>query len=369
MTLNIDITHRQGDFTLAATFETGEGLTVISGPSGSGKTTLVNLVAGLSPLGEGRITFGEKVWNDTRAGIFVPPHRRRIGYVFQEARLFPHMSVAANLAYGMARVPKAGRGERIDRVAGLLRIAPLLARRPANLSGGERQRVALGRALLSDPALLLMDEPLSALDAALKAEILPDIERIRDEAKIPILYISHAMDEVARLATRVVALQAGRVIAIGGPEAAFAAQLHGQGARAGAFIAATVERHLPEEGLTVAASPAGTLYLRAAPVRERQAVRVFVPAADIVLSRGLPEEISTLNRLEGIVVSVNAAPASVSVELDCNGVRLAADVTRLSATRLRLAPGERVMALFKALAMEPETLYRRSSPVESIETR
>ena len=369
MTLTFDITHVQGDFTLQAQAGTGEGLTVISGPSGSGKTTLINLIAGLTPLQDGRIAFGDTVWNDTAAGLFVPPHKRRIGYVFQEARLFPHMSVRANLAYGMGRVPRGERAGRIERIASLLRIAPLLERRPANLSGGERQRVALGRALLSDPQLLLMDEPLSALDAALKAEILPDIERIRDEARIPILYISHAMEEVVRLATRVIALEAGRVVATGGPEAAFASALDGSGARAGAFIEATILEHLAGEGLMLATSQAGTLYLRAASVLVGQSVRVFIPAADIILSRGLPEEISALNRLSATVVALTPGTASVMVELDCGGARLSAEVTRLSAARLGLAPGEKVEALFKAVRLAPETLYRVSSGLESIPAR
>ena len=369
MTLTFDITQAQGDFTLQAKAEAGEGLTVISGPSGSGKTTLINLIAGLTALQEGRIAFGDTVWNDTASSLFVPPHKRRIGYVFQDARLFPHLSVRANLAYGMGRVPRGERVGRMDRIAALLRIAPLLERRPANLSGGERQRVALGRALLSDPQLLLMDEPLSALDVALKAEILLDIERIRDEARIPIIYISHAMEEVARLATRVIALEAGRVVATGGPEAAFASALDGPGTRAGAFIEATILEHLAGEGLMLAASQAGTLYLRAANLAPGQSVRVFIPAADIILSRGLPDEISALNHLSATVVALMPGEASVMVELDCNGVRLTCEVTRLSAARLRLAAGEKVEALFKAVRIAPETLYRVSSGGESIPAR
>lgn len=364
MSLVIDVTHRQGDFTLTAALTAGEGLTALSGPSGSGKTTLINLVAGLTPLERGRIVFGDTVWNDTQAGVFVPPHRRRIGYVFQEARLFPHMSVRANLAYGMGRVPKAERPARMARVAGLLRIANLLGRRPSGLSGGEKQRVALGRALLASPDLLLMDEPLSALDAALKAEILPDIERIRDAEGIPILYISHSMDEVARLATRVLALDKGQVVATGWPEAAFASAA--PGLRPGSFLKAAIAELLPEEGLMLALSQAGPLYLRAAPVSVGQPVRVFVPAADVVLASGLPEEISTLNRLPGTVAAVRPGPTSIAVELDCNGERLLAEVTRLSAERLGIAPGKSLYALFKTVRMEPESLFRQAvqSPAE-----
>lgn len=355
MTLTVDISHRQGDFTLAAAFSAAEGLTALSGPSGSGKTTFINLVAGLIPLQNGRILFGDTVWNDTSAGVFMPPHRRRIGYVFQEARLFPHMTVRANLAYGMGRVPKAERAARMARIADVLRIAPLLDRRPSGLSGGERQRVALGRALLSQPDLLLMDEPLSALDAALKTEILPDIERIRDAEGIPILYISHSMEEVARLATRVVALKAGQVVAVGGPEAALIDTATGPGS----FLAATIEEIFAGEGLMLARSAAGPLYLRAAPVSPGQKVRVFVPASDVVLAIGVPDAISTLNRLEGVVAELQMGPNAARVELDCNGERLTAEITRRSAERLAIAPGVKLNALFKAVRMEPESLFRQ----------
>ncbi|MCX8996348.1 molybdenum ABC transporter ATP-binding protein [Rhizobiaceae bacterium BDR2-2] len=358
MTLQVDITQKQGDFTLRAAFSGADGLTALSGPSGSGKTTLINLIAGLVPLQEGRIVFGGTVWNDTRKGIFVPPHRRRIGYVFQEARLFPHISVRANLAYGMGRVPKAERPARMARVAGLLRIDHLLDRRPSGLSGGEKQRVALGRALLSAPDLLLMDEPLSALDAALKAEILPDIERIRDAEGIPILYISHSMEEVARLATRVVAMEAGRVVATGGPEAALASAIPGK--RAGAFLDATIAEIMDGEGLMLARSAAGPLYLLAAPVSVGKAVRVFVPASEVMLSVGLPQEISALNRLSGTVAGVKEGAASVTVELDCGGETVLAEVTRRSAERLGIAPGVALNALFKAVRMEPESLFRQT---------
>ena len=367
MSLHVDVTHVQGDFTLSAAFEAGEGLTALTGPSGSGKTTLINLIAGLTPLQKGVIRFGDKVWNDTGAGVFVPPHRRRIGYVFQEARLFPHMSVRANLAYGMARIPRAERVGRMARIADLLHIAPLLGRRPSGLSGGEKQRVALGRALLSAPDLLLMDEPLSALDAALKAEILPDIERIRDREGIPILYISHSLEEVARLATRVIALQAGRVVAMGGPEALFAAE---EG-RKGAFLSATISAVL-EDGLMLAHSAAGPLYLRAAPVSPGQSVRVFVPAADVVLADGFSGEISTLNRLEGIVIGCRPNASSVTVELDCNGERLLAEITRRSAEKLGVDLGKRLHALFKTVRIEPENLFRQplhSLPEDGMESR
>ena len=216
MTLEVAVEKRLGQFELAADFAgAGGGLTAIFGPSGSGKSSLVNLIAGLTRPDRGRITVDGQVLVDTAARIFVPMHRRRIGYVFQDARLFPHLSVRQNLGYGRFFTPRAERYADLDAVVDLLGIGALMGRRPAALSGGERQRVAIGRALVASPQLLLMDEPLASLDEARKAEILPYIERLRDEARIPIVYVSHSVAEVARLASEVVVLTAGRVAATG----------------------------------------------------------------------------------------------------------------------------------------------------------
>ena len=215
MNLAVDIAHRLGRFDLRATFAAEGNLTALFGRSGAGKTTLVNLIAGLSRPERGRIAIGDVTLVDTAGGIFVPKHRRRVGYVFQEGRLFPHLTVRRNLLYGHWFTPRAERYQRFDRVVELLGIAPLLERRPHSLSGGEKQRVAIGRALLASPRLLLMDEPLAALDEARKAEILPYIERLRDEAKVPIVYVSHSIAEVTRLANTVVVLSEGRVAAAG----------------------------------------------------------------------------------------------------------------------------------------------------------
>jgi len=211
----VDISHRLGDFAIEARFDSAGRLTALFGPSGSGKTTLINMIAGLIRPGKGRIEVEGRVLVDTDAGIFMPKHRRRIGMVFQDARLFPHMSVAGNLRYGRWFTPPSERYAEMDAVVELLGIGPLLGRRPARLSGGEKQRVAIGRALLASPKLLLMDEPLASLDEARKAEILPYIERLRDEAGVPIVYVSHAIAEVARLATTLVVLSDGRIAAVG----------------------------------------------------------------------------------------------------------------------------------------------------------
>jgi molybdate transport system ATP-binding protein len=216
--LALDVEKRLGEFTLAAKFAAAEGATALFGSSGAGKSTLVNLIAGLIAPDRGRIALDETVLFDAAARIDVPPHRRRIGCVFQEGRLFPHLTVRRNLDYGryMSGLPHDDAGMR--HIVELLDIGRLLDRRPGKLSGGERQRVAIGRALLMRPRLLLLDEPLASLDAARKREILPYLVRLRDDAKVPMLYVSHLADEVRHIATRVVRIEDGRIAAQGGLE-------------------------------------------------------------------------------------------------------------------------------------------------------
>jgi molybdate transport system ATP-binding protein len=216
--LSVEVEKRIGDFSLAARFETAAGATALFGPSGAGKTTLVNMIAGLVTPDRGRIALDDIVLFDSATRTNLPAHRRRIGYVFQEGRLFPHLSVAQNLDYGRWMSGLPADAAETDRVIALLDIRPLLARRPGKLSGGERQRIAVGRALLMQPRLLLLDEPLASLDARRKADILPYLERLRDEAMVPMVYVSHHADEVRRIATSVVRIEAGRVMAVGGPE-------------------------------------------------------------------------------------------------------------------------------------------------------
>jgi molybdate transport system ATP-binding protein len=215
MTIAVDIEHRLGAFLLDAQFEAGGGLIALFGRSGSGKTSVVDIVAGLVRPDRARVCVDGTVLIDTEKGIFVPRHRRRIGYVFQEGRLFPHLTVRQNLLYGRWFAPRGKDGEALERVVDLLGIGGLLERRPGRLSGGEKQRVAIGRALLADPRLLLMDEPLASLDEQRKTEILPYIERLRDESEVPIVYVSHSIPEVARLATTVVLMSDGKVAAAG----------------------------------------------------------------------------------------------------------------------------------------------------------
>lgn len=216
--LCVDVEKRLGDFVIAVRFQSAAGITALFGASGAGKSTLVNMVAGLIAPDRGRITLADTVLFDSAARINVPPHRRQLGYVFQEGRLFPHLTVAKNLDYGRRMRRLARNPADMKHVVDLLDIGHLLARRPAKLSGGERQRVAVGRALLLRPRLLLLDEPLASLDAARKREILPYLEKLRDEMKIPMIYVSHNAGELRRLAATVVRLEGGRVVATGGVE-------------------------------------------------------------------------------------------------------------------------------------------------------
>ena len=218
MMLSVDVEKKLGEFTLNAAFTTDGGATALFGPSGAGKTSIINMIAGLLAPDRGRIAHGDEVLFDSAARKNLPAHKRRAGYVFQDGRLFPHLSVARNLDYGrwISGLPRDGAA--FAHVVDLLDIGALLKRRPGALSGGERQRVALGRALLLNPRLLLLDEPLASLDAARKAEILPYFERLRDEARVPILYVSHNAGEVQRVANRIVMIEAGRVTRTGGVE-------------------------------------------------------------------------------------------------------------------------------------------------------
>jgi molybdate transport system ATP-binding protein len=216
--LALDVEKRLGNFTLVAKFEATSSVTALFGPSGAGKTSIVNMIAGLVAPDRGRIVLGDDVLFDSAAGINTPPHRRHIGYVFQEGRLFPHLSVRQNLDYGRWMRGLTADSDETARIVGLLDIGHLLDRRPGHLSGGERQRVALGRALLMRPRLLLLDEPLASLDRARKLEIIPYFARLPDEAKVPMIYVSHQAGEIVRLASHVVRIEGGRVIASGGLE-------------------------------------------------------------------------------------------------------------------------------------------------------
>lgn len=348
MTLRVDIAHAYPGLALEVAFDAPPGVTALFGPSGAGKTTVAHAVAGLLRPDRGLVRLGDTVLTDTARRLHVPPHRRRIGCVFQDARLFPHRTVRGNLAYGQRRADAAA----FDRIVALLDLAPLLPRGIAGLSGGEAARVAIGRALLSDPRLLVMDEPLASLDASRRMEILPCLERLRDEAGTPILYVSHAVDEVARLATTLVMIDRGRVRRAGPAEALFAdpALMPLFGPRGGALIAGTVAGHHPD-GLTEVRAAGGTLWLPALAAAPGAAIRLRIPAQDVILARTRPEGLSALNVLAATVTGVLADDAGVTVALAAGGPTILARITARSAAALALTPGTACFAILKSVAL------------------
>lgn len=358
MTLHIALKHRFGAFDLDVTIQAPAGVTALFGRSGSGKTTIINAVAGLIRPDQGHIRLGDQVLFDSRLAINLPPHRRRIGYVFQDARLFPHLTVRQNLTYGRWFAPK-GAGPSFDHIVDLLGIGPLLARRPGTLSGGEKARVAIGRALLSNPQLLALDEPLAALDEPRKAEILPYLERLRDDLRLPILYVSHAMSEVARLADTVVLIEAGRVTATGTTAEMLSnpATAPGLGLReAGALLTARVAAH-EEDGLTRLDGPTGPLWLPHVNAAPGTALRLRIMAQDVMLATRRPEHISALNILPAVVrdIRMGEGPGAL-VRLDIGSETLLARITRRSAQGLALAPDQPVFAVLKAVSVAQENV-------------
>lgn len=356
MTLSVDIRHRLGAFSLEAAFTSEGGVTALFGRSGSGKTSIVRIIAGLIRPDHGRVSLDGTVLADTDRQVLLPRHRRRFGYVFQEARLFPHLSVRQNLNYGRWFAPKNERSESFDGVVDLLGIAALLDRRPSKLSGGEKQRVAIGRALLSSPRLLLMDEPLAALDEARKAEILPYLERLRDETKIPIIYVSHSIAEVARLANRVVVMRDGKVETVGSAVDIFS-QLSGPLAvdrrEAGVLLEGRVEEVDIRHNLTVVALKAAKLFVPGQAAAVGKTVRVHIPARDVMLATARPEGLSALNILEGAVKDIGMmADGTAEVRVDCSGDTVLARITQFSAERLGLRAGLPIHAIIKTVALE-----------------
>ena len=348
---------KRRDFALDVAFDGGTGVTALFGPSGCGKTTVIRLVAGLERPDEGRVILGERVLTDTAAGVALKPHRRRIGLVFQDAQLFPHLDVATNLAYGRFFTPKAARRIEREAVVEVLGIGHLMKRRPATLSGGERQRVAIGRALLTSPDLLLMDEPLAALDDDRKLEILPFVERLRDEFAIPILYVSHSVEEVARLAATVVRLEQGRVSQIGRPAevlapTAVARAMHRFEAMS--VLTGRLARFDADYGLSMIDHPAGRIVLPGALSEIGGEVRLAVRATDVTLSLGRSHHVSVRTSLSGRVVRVDTdhGPfALVTMDL-VGGDRLHAYATRLAVDDLGIDVGDEVNALIKAVSID-----------------
>lgn len=353
--LDLSVIRQQGAFRVEVALAAGAGVTALFGPSGSGKTSVINMVAGLTRPDQGRIVVDGKVLFDSQARVDVAPERRRLGYVFQDGRLFPHLSVRSNLTFGRDRTPQAERRVDFDAVVEVLGIDHLLDRRPALLSGGEKQRVAIGRALLASPRILLMDEPLAALDANRKAEVLPFIGALSRRFGIPILYVSHSMDEVLALADTLVLMDQGRAAAIGPTEDLLSRpELRPLTGRwdAGAVVRATVAGHDPQTGITRLDFAGGTLQMARNHLPVGAAVRLRIHASDVALALDPPGRVSVRNILAARVVSVSDAEGQmVDVILDCGGTRLWAQISRHAQTELALAPGLLVHAMIKAVTM------------------
>jgi molybdate transport system ATP-binding protein len=344
-----------GTFRLDADFEApSSGVTALFGASGSGKTTVLRCVAGLERVEQGRFWLDDACWQDQDERVFVPPHKRPIGYVFQEPSLFPHLSVRRNLDYGLRRVPASRRRVDLEQAVELLGVTRLLDRGPERLSGGERQRVAMARALLTSPSLLLMDEPLAALDTQSKAEILPYLERLHAELSIPVLYVSHSPDEVARLADYMVLMEAGRVSAQG-PLSRMMTRLDlplARGEHAEALLEGVVAGHDEVYHLTEVSAAGAAIVIPREDLAIGQRVRLRIQARDVSLALMPPERSSIVNVVPARVAELDPyAPGQVSVRLLVDGAVLLARVTERSVDQLGLEPGREVYAQVKGVAL------------------
>jgi molybdate transport system ATP-binding protein len=362
MSLDLNITKRLGTFTLDVGFTAPNGVTAVFGRSGAGKTTLINVVAGLSAPDSGHIALNDTPLFDAAQRINLPAHKRRMGYVFQDARLFPHMDVTQNLRFGLRHAPAGSTGPSLDEVADLLGLTDLMKRRPTDLSGGEKQRVALGRALLSRPKMLLMDEPLAALDGQRKDNILPYLERLKSGAAgLPILYVSHALDEIARLADQLVILTKGKIAASGSIFDVLAdptiVPLVGV-RQAGAVLQATVMEH-GDDGISTLKTNAGTLELPGVAAPVGTLVRLHVLAQDVILSRTRPTGLSSVNILPVTVKSIRTGDGpGAAISLDAAGDQLLARVTARAVQDLDLSQGVTCFAVIKATSIAATSIGR-----------
>ena len=351
----VDLKVVRGEFRLEARFNAPTpGVIALFGASGAGKSTLVNAVAGLTAVASGQLRLDSTVWLDEHTNV--PAERRRIGYVFQDARLFPHLDVLGNLAYGERRAPATGRFVEREDVVTLLGLSGLLGRGVQQLSGGERQRVALARALLSQPRLLLLDEPLAAIDVARRDEVLPYLEKLRDRYAIPMLYVSHQYEEVLRLATHVVLLEAGRVIGTGTPaEISLDSRLRRYIApeAVGAVLDVEVIEGAARSGLATVALGAERLRLVARGVAAGARLRVQVLARDVILGTEAPRALSVRNLLRGTLVALEQdGPDHVLATVGVGGARLLARITPEARSELKLEPGRAVWVLVKAASFQ-----------------
>ena len=353
--ISLDISVRRGDFALNAAFEApSNGIVALFGTSGSGKTTVINAIAGLIRPDSGHISVAGHVLFDSEAGIDLPTAGRRLGYVFQEGRLFPHMSVRRNLLYG--RREDSGASPTLSEAVELLGLEHLLNRRPGSLSGGERQRVAIGRALLANPRILLMDEPLASLDGARRAEILPYLAKLRGALDIPIVYVTHQMDEIIQLADTMVLIDDGMVTASGSVESLTSrldlAPLTGR-QDAGAVLACKVTEPDTEYGLSRLEFTGGALWASAVDLPVGTAIRVRVGARDVAIALTPPKDVSMLNVIEATITEIGEpSGAQVDIRLLAGEDVLWARLTRRSVAELRLRTGMRVHAMIKSVSID-----------------
>jgi len=353
--IELDIKASLGDFRLRTAFNVEGAITALFGPSGSGKTSLVRMIAGLETPSAGLIRIGERTLFDKAASINLPPPRRRVGYVIQEANLFPHLTVRQNLSFSSWAGGRKGTIKLSD-VCEVLGIEQLLGRKPERLSGGERQRVAIGRALLSDPSILLLDEPLSALDINRKLEILPFLEQIRDEFEIPMIYISHSVDEVTRLADCLVVMDEGNVTAFGPIEEVLGGldiRGSGDGLEAGSLISGVCSRFDEEMALAQIMVEDQLVNLPISAMQPATPVRLRIKANDVALALSKPKDTSIQNMLECHITAIDeVGPSHMEVTLKLGGQQIRSRITRKSAADLNLAQGDKVTALLKAVALE-----------------
>lgn len=343
------------DYSLAVDLELpGEGITALFGPSGAGKTTFLRAIAGLERARGSHIAVGGEVWQDDARGIFIPTHRRALGFVFQDVILFDHLNVKRNLEFGMKRVPEPQRKISLDHAVDLLGIAHLMERMPCTLSGGERQRVGIARALATSPRVLLLDEPLTALDMQRKSEIMPYLERLSEELNIPMLYVSHALDEVARLADHIVLLEAGRVLASDSTNSLLTRLdmplAHGDAAAA--VISGRVSSRDSEFQLACVDFPGGQIFLPNDTINIGQSVRLRIQARDVSLTLERQSGTSILNSIAATVVDLSDdSIGQMMVGLDAGGTRLLCRITKKSASTLELKPGKTLYAQVKGVAV------------------
>jgi molybdate transport system ATP-binding protein len=354
--LQIDITRERDGFILQANIEIGDGITVVTGPSGAGKSTLIGVIAGAVKPDHGRISLNGQIFCDTAKRTHLRPADRNVGYVLQDSLIFPHMSVEQNLLYG------SGRSSRwtVDSIAKILEIDGLLARRPEQSSGGERRRVALGRALMSDPLLLLLDEPLANLDAARRSTILPLVERLRDEFELPIIYVTHAWSEIIRLADQLIVMKDGQIVSQGSlSDVLLKDELGIELGLDGSVITATILGHDVEQGLSTLASSSGQMHIAQIDDQPGGTVRLFIGAADVALSLSRPVGLSVQNILEATITDIRpAAPPIVNISLALNdGQVLRSRVTPRAVESLSLTVGQSVYALIKSVALDKDLLH------------